>query len=96
MRLKKYFSLSDFLIFFLKHLIRLYQFLIAPLLGPRCRFNPSCSNYALEALSLYGLLTGTFLILKRLLRCHPWGKYDDDFLPLKKTSFSSKQYNLNP
>lgn len=59
-------------------LIRLYQRLISPLLGPRCRFSPSCSTYAVEALSVHGLWRGTWLAVWRLLRCHPLsaGGYD--------------------
>ncbi len=59
-------------------LVRFYQYLISPLLGPRCRFHPSCSHYAVEALELHGALRGSWLALRRLLRCHPWhpGGYD--------------------
>ena len=59
-------------------LVRFYQYLISPLLGPRCRFHPSCSQYAVEALERYGALRGSWLALRRLLRCHPWhpGGYD--------------------
>ena len=62
----------------LQWLIRAYQWLLSPLLGPRCRFYPSCSQYALEALRAHGALQGSFLALRRLLRCHPWhaGGYD--------------------
>lgn len=62
----------------LRILIRGYQLLVSPLLGPRCRFHPSCSQYALEAIELHGALRGTWLALRRLSRCHPWhaGGYD--------------------
>lgn len=53
-------------------LIRLYQLTISPLLGPRCRFYPSCSQYALGAVNRFGLLRGGWLALKRIGRCHPW------------------------
>ena len=53
-------------------LIRLYQWTLSPLLGPKCRFYPSCSNYALEAIQRFGILHGGWLTLKRLGRCHPW------------------------
>lgn len=61
-----------------KGLIRAYQYLISPLLGPRCRFYPTCSQYALEALDQHGVARGSLLSLRRLLRCHPWhpGGYD--------------------
>jgi putative membrane protein insertion efficiency factor len=59
-------------------LIRIYQWTVSPLLGPRCRFYPSCSNYALEAVQRFGALRGSWLGLVRLVRCHPWqpGGYD--------------------
>jgi hypothetical protein len=59
-------------------LVRLYQYLISPLLGPRCRFHPSCSHYAIEALERHGALRGSWLAMRRLGRCHPWhpGGYD--------------------
>jgi putative membrane protein insertion efficiency factor len=62
----------------LRLLIRGYQRLLSPMLGPRCRFYPSCSHYALEALELHGSARGSWLALRRLLRCHPLhpGGYD--------------------
>jgi uncharacterized protein len=62
----------------LTSLIRLYRYLISPLLGPNCRFYPSCSCYAEEALTQHGVLRGLYLTVRRLLRCHPWhpGGYD--------------------
>jgi hypothetical protein len=59
-------------------LIRVYQKLISPLLPPSCRFFPSCSEYACQALAKHGVLKGVWLAGKRLLRCHPWhaGGYD--------------------
>ena len=53
-------------------LIRGYQLVISPWLGPRCRFYPSCSNYALEALERHGAWRGSGLALRRIGRCHPW------------------------
>jgi putative membrane protein insertion efficiency factor len=62
----------------LRALIRLYQIFVAPLLGPRCRFAPSCSVYAAEAVVRHGALKGSWLALRRILRCHPFadGGYD--------------------
>jgi hypothetical protein len=53
-------------------LIRAYQLAISPLLGPKCRFHPSCSSYALEAVERFGVLRGGWLALRRIGRCHPW------------------------
>lgn len=59
-------------------LIRGYQLVISPALPPSCRFHPSCSQYALEAVSRHGALRGTWLAARRLVRCHPFhpGGYD--------------------
>ena len=51
--------------------IRAYQLILSPILGPACRFYPTCSEYAYKAVMRYGLPKGLFLALKRLLRCHP-------------------------
>ncbi|WP_372682403.1 membrane protein insertion efficiency factor YidD [Desulfosarcina sp.] len=53
-------------------LIRLYQISISPILGPACRFVPTCSEYAYQAISIYGVGRGGLLAIKRLLRCHPF------------------------
>ena len=53
-------------------LIRLYQWTVSPLLGPRCRFYPSCSHYALEAIERFGSVRGLWLALSRIARCHPF------------------------
>lgn len=52
-------------------LVRFYQFVFRPLLGQRCRFYPSCSEYAIKALQTQGVLRGSWLTIKRLCRCHP-------------------------
>lgn len=59
-------------------LVRMYQLLISPFVGQRCRFYPSCSRYAIEALSRFGTVRGGWLALKRIVRCHPFhpGGYD--------------------
>jgi uncharacterized protein len=67
--------------YFAAGLIRLYQWTVSPLLGPRCRFYPSCSQYALEAMLRFGVLAGSWLALKRLARCHPWHPGGFDPLP---------------
>lgn len=53
-------------------LIGLYRYAISPLLGRSCRFHPSCSEYAIEALKRHGLVTGGWLAVRRVARCHPW------------------------
>lgn len=65
-------------------LIRFYQIAISPYLGPRCRFYPTCSQYALEAIKLHGLVFGLWLMTKRLLKCHPACKGGYDPVPTKE------------
>ena len=62
-------------------LIRLYQWTISPLLGSCCRFYPSCSNYATEAIEKHGALSGSWLTLCRLIKCHPWHPGGVDEVP---------------
>ena len=64
----------------------LYRWMISPLLGPRCRFYPSCSEYAIAAVQNHGIIRGLFLTVKRLLRCHPWhpGGVDPVPTPINK------------
>lgn len=61
--------------------IRFYQRYISPMLPPACRFTPTCSQYAVEALQKYGPLKGSYLAVKRILRCHPWGGSGYDPVP---------------
>jgi putative membrane protein insertion efficiency factor len=61
--------------------VRAYQWFISPLLPPSCRYEPTCSAYAVEALQRHGLLRGSFLTARRLLRCHPWGGSGYDPVP---------------
>jgi putative membrane protein insertion efficiency factor len=58
-----------------------YRFTLAPVLGPRCRHLPSCSEYAEEAIMRFGLWAGSWMALARVLRCHPWGSDGLDFVP---------------
>lgn len=62
-------------------IIRVYQWFISPLLGPRCRFYPSCSHYVLESLERHGLLTGLKLGIKRIVKCHPFHPGGIDEVP---------------
>lgn len=66
-------KLKIMLVWVLQGLIRLYSLFISPILGPNCRFHPTCSCYAQQALARYGALKGLWLTLTRILRCHPWG-----------------------
>jgi|TARA_Y100000816_G_scaffold117903_1_gene82703 putative membrane protein insertion efficiency factor len=61
--------------------IKLYQILISPFLGPSCRFNPTCSQYSIEAIQKYGPIKGSWLSIKRISKCHPWGKSGHDPVP---------------
>jgi hypothetical protein len=65
-------------------IIKLYQVVLSPMLGPRCRFHPSCSYYAIDAITQYGLVKGCWLSLKRVLRCHPLNDGGYDPVPEKK------------
>lgn len=65
----------------LRSLVRAYQLTVSPLIGPRCRFAPSCSEYALEAIDVHGALRGAWLALRRVLRCNPWGGSGYDPVP---------------
>ncbi len=62
-------------------LIRGYQYLISPLSPPCCRFVPTCSQYAMEAVERHGVLKGSWLGMKRILRCNPWGAGGYDPVP---------------
>jgi uncharacterized protein len=61
--------------------LRVYKYLVSPWLGTRCRFYPSCSDYAVEALRKHGLLKGLRLAVWRVLRCHPWNDGGHDPVP---------------
>jgi hypothetical protein len=61
--------------------VKFYSLAISPLLGPRCRHLPTCSDYADEAIRRFGLWAGAWMALARILRCHPWGTSGLDFVP---------------
>ena len=73
--------ISDAFSFGLRALIKAYKYLISPLLGPSCRYSPTCSDYALDAIRLHGPLRGAWLGLRRIARCHPWGRHGYDPVP---------------
>jgi putative membrane protein insertion efficiency factor len=61
--------------------VRAYQWFVSPLLPPSCRYEPTCSAYAVQAFERHGLLRGLFITARRLLRCHPWGGSGYDPVP---------------
>ena len=62
--------------------IKIYKYLVSPLISPSCRYLPTCSDYSIEALKTYGFVKGLLLSLKRIMSCHPWG--NSGFDPVKK------------
>jgi len=64
--------------------VKLYQWLLSPLLGARCRYQPTCSHYMIQAIEEWGPIKGIWLGLKRIGRCHPWGGHGHDPVPKKK------------
>lgn len=62
-------------------LIKLYQWILSPYIGNQCRFMPTCSSYAIEAYTKYGVIKGTYLSAKRIARCHPWHAGGHDPVP---------------
>ncbi len=67
--------------------VRVYRYLISPLIPPRCRFTPTCSAYAIEAVESHGLGRGFALALRRLARCHPWGGSGFDPVPPSPSTY---------
>ncbi len=61
--------------------IRIYQSVISPYLAPSCRYVPSCSDYAIEAIGKHGVIKGVYLAAKRIASCHPWGGHGIDKVP---------------
>jgi putative membrane protein insertion efficiency factor len=72
-------------------LIKIYQKFISPLYPPCCRFQPTCSHYAVEALRTHGLIRGLVLGVRRILRCHPWHPGGYDPVPPPQQSGSKRQ-----
>jgi putative membrane protein insertion efficiency factor len=62
-------------------LIRFYQYVISPVIGPKCRYTPTCSAYAHEAITKHGPWKGLWLAIKRISKCHPWGGHGYDPVP---------------
>ncbi len=74
-------TLKQILIFPFIALIKLYQWIISPILGPKCRYTPTCSQYGIEALKKHGPIKGLWLTVKRISSCHPWGGHGYDPVP---------------
>jgi uncharacterized protein len=71
-------------------LVRAYRFFLSPWLGSSCRFEPTCSSYSLQSLQAHGAAAGTYLTLRRLVRCHPWCDGGHDPVPARPfTRFST-------
>lgn len=74
--------MDNFFKLILLSIVKVYRYLVSPLVPARCRFYPTCSQYAVEALTLHGGFRGGWLVVKRVCRCHPWGGSGIDFVPL--------------
>ena len=88
--------MTKFIIFLLIWIIKSYQYLISPLLGNRCRYLPTCSEYFIESLKVHGLIKGSTLGFKRILRCHPFkilgGGKGLDLVPRKTKTLKEKSH----
>jgi putative membrane protein insertion efficiency factor len=76
-------------------IVKAYQRLISPLLGPRCKYYPTCSSYAVESLKRHGALKGTALAVWRVLRCNPWSLGGIDYVPEKFGFYTLKRRGKN-
>ena len=74
-------------------LIKMYQFFISPFLGQSCRFHPSCSNYAVEAITEHGVLKGGYLSVIRIVKCHPFHEGGIDEVPSKQDKSLKREKN---
>ncbi len=75
-------------------LIRFYQMTLSPLLGSNCRYQPTCSNYMIQAIEEWGIAKGLWLGLKRISRCHPWGGHGHDPVPSKKAEKTKEETDI--
>lgn len=78
---KIYYYFKKGLTYFLIGLIKVYQYTLSPLIGRACRYTPTCSNYGIEALKKHGPFKGSWLTIKRVLSCNPWGGSGYDPVP---------------
>jgi len=72
--------------------VRFYRYFISPMLPPSCRYSPTCSEYALEALRVHGPFQGSWLAVRRLARCHPWGGHGHDPVPARHAGTCSQHH----
>ncbi len=81
------------------YIIKVYQIIFSPLLenlfGSGCRYNPTCSEYAIEAVAKFGVMRGIFRAVKRVLRCHPFAKGGYDPVKVQKSNFKTQNYIRN-
>jgi len=77
-------------------LVRGYQLLVSPFLGPTCRYYPSCSAYAVQALQVHGAFRGSWLAVRRLLRCHPWSPGGVDHVPPRRGHEHDHEHDHSP
>ena len=86
--------MSKIIIFFIINLIKFYRFFISPMLGNKCRYFPTCSEYFIDSLKIHGIVKGLYFGFKRILSCHPikmlGGGSGLDLVPKKKTSLEKK------
>jgi len=75
--------MNKILIFPFIVIIKFYQIFISPLLGSNCRFQPTCSEYCMDSLKMWGFFKGLYLSLRRIMKCHPWGGKGYDPVPKK-------------
>lgn len=80
----------------LQALIQAYRWFVSPMLGVNCRFAPSCSEYALEAVTRHGALRGSLLTVRRLCRCHPWGGSGFDPVPPARPTLPAARRRAAP
>lgn len=76
--------IKKFLMAFIIFLVKIYQKLLSPLMPGKCRYQPTCSEYMIEALKIHGIIKGLKLGIFRILRCHPWGGSGYDPVPKKE------------
>ena len=86
--------ISHILAYLLSGLVRFYQLAVSPHLPKVCRYMPTCSDYALEALRRFGFWRGSYLALRRILRCHPWAKGGWD--PVPPAKHSAARFDKHP